>query len=171
MSPKLLRLAVAALVLAPGAAHAQLSCATPQKPMVEVELMFGRNIGGKPGMTDAQWRALLTREVTPRLLDGLTVVDATGQWRDEKTKALVRERSKVVRIILPADAQASVDAGRPPQMQVRRIEIAILRQAPPISHTQTSRLKFERLGFSQRLHGPIDRRQRTSQCIGYLTLT
>jgi hypothetical protein len=68
--------------------------------------MFGRNIGGKPGVSEAQWRAFLAREVTPRFPDGLTVFEAAGQWRDEKTKALVRERSKVVRIILPADAAA-----------------------------------------------------------------
>jgi len=37
-----------------------------KKPMVEVELMFGRNIGGKLGVTNARWAAFLAREVTPR---------------------------------------------------------------------------------------------------------
>jgi hypothetical protein len=83
-----------------------LSCSLPQKPMMEVELMFGRNIGGKLGVTDARWRSFLAREVTPRFPDGLTVFDTTGQWRDAKTKAVVREPSKIVRLILPADAQA-----------------------------------------------------------------
>jgi len=83
-----------------------VSCPAPQNSMLEIELMFGRNIGGKPGVSEAQWRAVLAREVTPRFPDGLTVFEAAGQWRDDKTKALVRERSKIVRILLPADAAA-----------------------------------------------------------------
>jgi hypothetical protein len=111
MKPSFLRFrpAVAALlcVLA-GAASAQgLSCSAPQKPMVEVELLFGRNIGGRLGVTEARWRAFLVREVTPRFPDGLTVFDTYGQWRDAKKRTVVREPSKIVRIIMPADAQAS----------------------------------------------------------------
>lgn len=92
--------------LCPGASAQSLSCIAPQKPMMEVELMFGRNIRGKLGVTDKLWAAFLAREVTPRFPDGLTVFDTTGQWRDAKTKAVVREPSKMVRIVLPADAQA-----------------------------------------------------------------
>lgn len=88
------------------AAAQGLSCNAPQKPMMEVEMLFGRNIGGRLGVTEARWRAFLAREVSPRFPDGLTVFDTLGQWRDAKTKALVREPSKIVRIILPADAPA-----------------------------------------------------------------
>ena len=88
-------------------ASAQLSCSAPQKPMIEVELMFGRNIGGRLGVTDTLWAAFLAREVTPRFPDGLTVFDTSGQWSDARTKKVVREPSKIVRIIMPADAQAS----------------------------------------------------------------
>lgn len=83
-----------------------LSCAASQNSVMEVELLFGRNIGGRLGVSEAQWRAFLAHEVTPRFPEGLTVYEATGQWRDGKTKALVRERSKVVRIIMPAGVQA-----------------------------------------------------------------
>jgi len=41
--------------------------------------------------------------VTPRFPDGLTVYETTGQWRDPATKAIARERSRVLRIIAPAD--------------------------------------------------------------------
>jgi hypothetical protein len=98
----------AVLVLAQTtAAGAQLSCSAAQKPMMEVELMFGRNIGSRLGVTNARWAAFLAREVTPRFPDGLTVFDTSGQWRDAKKKTVVREPSKIVRIIMPADAQAS----------------------------------------------------------------
>lgn len=100
---------VAAFILTQtGGSFAQpLSCNLPQKPMVEVELMFGRNIGGKLGVTEALWSKFLAREVTPRFPDGLTVFDTSGQWRDAKKKTVVREPSKIVRIIVPADAQAN----------------------------------------------------------------
>lgn len=80
--------------------------------MIEVELLFGRNVGGKLGVSEAQWRAFLAREVSPRFPDGLTVFDTRGQWRDDKTKALVREPGKIVRVILGADggAMEKVDA-------------------------------------------------------------
>lgn len=83
------------------------ACALPQKPMMEVEMMFGRNIGGRLGVTEARWRKFLTHEVTPRFPDGLTVFDTAGQWRDARTQALVREASKIVRLIVPADAPTS----------------------------------------------------------------
>lgn len=33
-------------------------------------------------VSDEDWRAFLAAEVTPRFPDGLTVIDAAGQWRD-----------------------------------------------------------------------------------------
>lgn len=110
----ILRFAVAVLFFCQAgcAAGQALSCSAPQKPMMEVELLFGRNIGGKLGVSETQWRAFVAREMTPRFPDGLTVYDVQGQWRDTKTKAVVREPSKIVRIILPADAPArdNIDA-------------------------------------------------------------
>jgi hypothetical protein len=104
-------LSAAALIAVATPAYAQIACTLPQKPMVEVELMFGRNIGGRLGVTDKLWAAFLAREVSPRFPDGLTVFDTIGQWRDAKTKAVVREPSKIVRIIMPADAQANEKIG------------------------------------------------------------
>jgi hypothetical protein len=74
--------------------------------MVEVELLFGRNIGGRISVSEAQWRAFLAREMTPRFPDGLTVYDVQGQWRDAKTNKVVREPSRIVRIIVAEDAPA-----------------------------------------------------------------
>jgi hypothetical protein len=80
-------------------AGAQPTCQAPQQSMLDVELLLGR--GGKP---DAQWRQFLAREVTPRFPDGLTVYETYGQWRDPKRNVIVREKSRVLRIIVPADA-------------------------------------------------------------------
>jgi hypothetical protein len=83
------------------------SCALPQKPMVEAQLMFGRNIGGKLGVTEGRWSQFLEREIAPRFPDGLTVVDAAGQWRDAKTGRLIREPSKMVTVVVVQDAALS----------------------------------------------------------------
>jgi hypothetical protein len=90
----------ALLLMQAGLANAQaLSCTAPQKPMLDIELMLGR---GKAN--DARWAQFLAREVTPRFPDGLTVYQTTGQWRDPATNVIVREKSRVLRIIVPADA-------------------------------------------------------------------
>ena len=93
---------LAALLAGAGPAAAQaITCAAPQSAMLDVELLLGR--GGK---SDAQWRRFLAREVTPRFPDGLTVYDTYGQWRDPKRNVVVREKSRVLRIIIPADGPA-----------------------------------------------------------------
>jgi len=88
----------------PAALHANfalsqnLACTPPQKSMLDIELMLGR---GKANET--RWRLFLAREVTPRFPDGLTVYETTGEWRDPASKAVTREKSRVLRIIAPAD--------------------------------------------------------------------
>ena len=91
-------LAVLLLVLGPvSAASAQAtSCPPPTRPMLRAELYFGRNIGGRLGVSERQWARFLAREITPRFPDGLTVLDARGQWRDPARHVLVREPSKLV---------------------------------------------------------------------------
>jgi hypothetical protein len=104
-------LAVAALIVcATGAAAQGIECRLSQRPMVVADLLFGRNIGGRLGVTEKRWSQFLAAEITPRFPDGLTVVDAAGQWRDAEKKRIVREPSKLVTIIMPADAQERLDA-------------------------------------------------------------
>ena len=108
---RLSRLLLPILLLLPLPAAAQdLACRAAQKPMVVIDLMFGRNIGGRLGVTEARWSRFLADEITPRFPDGLTVVDASGQWRAPGARRIVRERSKLVIIVAAADAQDKVDA-------------------------------------------------------------
>jgi hypothetical protein len=95
------RTLIAALCIAYAdlAAAQGLACTPPQKPMLDIELMLGR---GKAN--EARWAQFLAREVTPRFPDGLTVYETTGQWRDPARNLVVRERSRVLRIIISADA-------------------------------------------------------------------
>ena len=71
------------------------------------ELLFGRS-----NVSDRAWDRFLASEVTPRFPDGLTVYDARGQWRNPETRAISRERSKVVMIAMPpaSDTDARLHA-------------------------------------------------------------
>lgn len=80
------------------------ACAPPAESMVTAELLFGRKIGDRVGVSDAAFAAFLAREITPRFPDGLTVVDARGQWRDSERGSIVREPSKLVLLIFRDDA-------------------------------------------------------------------
>ena len=85
-----------------GAANAQLTeCRGGQKPQQVAELLFGRKIGDRIGVSEAMWARFVDGEITPRFPDGLTVFNTVGQWRDSERKTIVREPSKIVMIVLP----------------------------------------------------------------------
>ena len=102
---------LAAFLTIPAAAQTA-DCRAGQKAQAVAELLFGRNIGNRLGVSQAQWTRFLDREITPRFPDGLTVLDARGQWRDPSRGIVVHEPSKVVQIVLPGrdDDQDRLDA-------------------------------------------------------------
>jgi hypothetical protein len=101
-----IRVAVIALLtcLAAPAMAQNLACPDPLKPMLRAELLFGRNIGGRLGVSEAQWARFAAAELTPRFPDGLTVLDGKGQWRGPS--GLVREPGKVVIVVTADEAGA-----------------------------------------------------------------
>jgi Protein of unknown function (DUF3574) len=87
---------------APSGLHAQTpTCHSPQQPRQIAELLFGRDIGRKLGVSEAAWTRFVRHEMTARFPDGLTITEATGQWRDPTNDSIVREPSKRVEIVLP----------------------------------------------------------------------
>jgi hypothetical protein len=82
-----------------------LECRGGQKAQQVAELTFGRRIVGHIAVSETQWLQFIDNEITPRFPEGLTVYDASGQWRDPATKKIVRELSKVVLIVLPGNAE------------------------------------------------------------------
>jgi uncharacterized protein DUF3574 len=89
-----------------------LSCEDGQRSKQVAELLFGRDIGRRIGVSEKSWAYFVARELTPRFPDGLTVTDAIGQWRDPAGGTIVREPAKKVEIVLPghADDLARLDA-------------------------------------------------------------
>jgi hypothetical protein len=80
--------------------------------MLEIDLLFGRDIGGTLGVTEDEWSDFVAKEITPRFPQGLSVDDALGQWRDRDTGAIVKEPSKDLTLIVPqsADVKGKIDA-------------------------------------------------------------
>lgn len=83
---------------------------------VDTKLYFGLGPADHPdqGVSEAEWRAFLDSEVTPRFPSGLSVVDVYGQWQGTNQKPVERLRSKML-IILYADSaenSAKIDAVR-----------------------------------------------------------
>src|SRR5580658_3480375 len=74
--------ALAGLLAATPVIAAENACVEPMQPMQRVEMIFGRNIGGKLGVGEAAWSRFLRDEVTARFPNGLSVIDAAGQWSD-----------------------------------------------------------------------------------------
>ena len=97
-------LAVLAWAMAPEPRAEAPICPAGTDAFVEYRLFFGRSQGAVEVVTDAAWRAFLAEEITPRFPDGLSVLDAAGQWRDA-SGTIVRERSKLVLILAePGDS-------------------------------------------------------------------
>ncbi len=95
--------AILLLIFVASFAHAQpFQCPGEQRQVAE--FMFGRNIGDRLAVTETKWSRFVDREITPRFPDGLSVVDARGQWRDAERKTIVREPSKLVTIVLTGKA-------------------------------------------------------------------
>jgi len=81
------------------------------KSMLVAEIAFGRNIKGGPGVTDTEWAEFQRETLTRQFPDGLTVMDALGQWTDPRAKRMVSEPSKFVVLAAP-DTQATLQSLR-----------------------------------------------------------
>lgn len=96
-------LLLAGAFAAPPAAAA--GCRAPLEAWSQIELYFGRNIGTDDVVPEAAFRRFLAEVVTPRFPDGLTVVDAAGQFRDQRGR-IIREPSKLLILLVPDAAEA-----------------------------------------------------------------
>jgi hypothetical protein len=81
--------------------------AASEKPTAE--LLFGRVGDGASGVSEQEFRRFISREVSPRFPDGLTVMNANGRWAPPAGSA-IGDRPKLVMIVLhgAADDQAKL---------------------------------------------------------------
>lgn len=83
---------------------------------VDTHLYFGLGPADDPqkGVSEADWRAFLDKEVSPRFPAGLSVLDVYGQWQGKGETAPERIRSKMLIVDYPATKQnaAKIEAIR-----------------------------------------------------------
>lgn len=97
------------LLLAAGCAvGGQFSCPDGMDPFTELNIYFGREKGDGNMVTEEEWSGFLADSVTPSFPDGLTVLDARGQWLDTSEGRLYVESTKLLNVLVPLDA---TDAG------------------------------------------------------------
>ena len=100
-----------ALMMAAACGDAEApACPEGTDPFVEHQLFMGRSSESGEVVDDAAWAAFLGETVTPRFPDGLTVLDAQGQWRDSDG-VIQQERSKLLVVLAPpgSDAMRLID--------------------------------------------------------------
>ncbi|HUD49970.1 DUF3574 domain-containing protein [Parvibaculum sp.] len=103
---------------------------------IETKLYFGLGIAGGGRVTEQQWQRFLAEIVTPRFPDGLTVLSATGQWRDPKGKSskVVSEPTRIVIIVHPETAAATKAIGEIRQTYVKRFrQQSVLQTDQPVN--------------------------------------
>jgi len=83
------------------------NCTAPAaQPLTRIELFFGRDIPGRAPLTDAEWTDFAAQIITAQFPDGFTVYDGEGQWFDQRTGRLIREKSKI--LIAAADPDSDL---------------------------------------------------------------
>lgn len=88
----------------PSASESAKACGAGFDAFERDTLYFGRAIPAGGRVSDAQWTRFLDATVTPAFPQGLTVLDAVGQWRGA-TGGVVREPSKLVVLLHPRSAK------------------------------------------------------------------
>ena len=70
-----------------------------QTPWARTELYFGGGLRKERGDYETVWNDYLDNVVTPRFPEGLTLIDATGQWRVKEGQQPRRGSSKIIILI------------------------------------------------------------------------
>lgn len=96
--------AVACLLFVAGcAAGGDIVCPDGMDFFTEINVYFGLEKGSGATLTEEEWQSFLADTVTPHFPDGLTVLDARGQWFDTTEGRLYRESTKLLNVLVPAD--------------------------------------------------------------------
>ena len=72
------------------------------------ELYFGMGKRDGSEVTEDEWQRFLTEEVTPKFPDGLTIIEARGQYRTS-AGMIIRERSRVLILLYPKKQRREAD--------------------------------------------------------------
>lgn len=63
--------------------------------IIETVLFFGLSKPDGGTVSESEWEKFVDEYITPRFKEGLTTIDADGQWMDDKGK-VIKEKTKMV---------------------------------------------------------------------------
>jgi hypothetical protein len=108
------------------------ACPAPLQAWTQIDLYFGRNIGGRGLVNERMFRSFLAEEVTPRFPDGLSVIEVAGQFRDDRL-GIVREPTKLLVLLVPDRAAVARKVAAVVDRYKRRFrQRSVLRTERPI---------------------------------------
>jgi hypothetical protein len=84
-----------------------VDCPDGMEPFTELNIYFGQEKGDGGTVSEEEWQVFLADAVTLKFPDGLTVLDARGQWFDTEEGRLYQESTKLLNVLVPVDATES----------------------------------------------------------------
>lgn len=78
-------------------------------PFIRTELFFGTRKPDGSEVTTKEWKKFLNNEITPRFPDGLTVLNGSGQFRDNSSE-IIKEKSMLLILLYPLKTRAESNA-------------------------------------------------------------
>jgi len=82
------------MLMQPDTAAENTECKPPARAQVRHELVFGTARAHGVPLGEDEWQSFVDTVVTPRFPDGLTVLNASGQWRGEG--GLTKEQARII---------------------------------------------------------------------------
>ena len=79
---------------------------TQSEHSAKTELLFGLSKSDGSIVTEREFQQFIDREVTPRFPEGLTIMNASGQFKNAKN-TIVKENSKLLLLIHPNEPKDS----------------------------------------------------------------
>ena len=85
---------VGVMLMQPDTPAETAECKPPARAQVRHELVFGTARAHGVPLREDEWQSFINSVVTPRFPDGLTVLNASGQWRGEA--GVTKEQARIL---------------------------------------------------------------------------
>ena len=85
---------VGVMLMQPDTTAETAECKPPARAQVRHELVFGTARAHGVPLREDEWQSFIDSVVTPRFPDGLTVLNASGQWRGEG--GVTKEQARIL---------------------------------------------------------------------------
>lgn len=95
VSRRLLVIAIAGTLFCAAGCETRADTEAGNGSLIKTELYFGLSKPDGGVVSEAEWEGFVDEYITPRFKEGLTIVNANGQWMGENGE-LIKEGAKIV---------------------------------------------------------------------------